>query len=74
MSGILAKYPDPLKGVSYDYGDAFVGAMRAFEATGKKLDIVATVEDGRELAVLRLEEGGQPELQALDVVAVLLEA
>ena len=42
MSGILSKYPD-LKGVSYDYGDAFVGAIRAFEAANKPLNIVATI-------------------------------
>jgi ABC-type sugar transport system substrate-binding protein len=42
MSGILSKYPN-LKGVSYDYGDAFVGAMRAFQAANKPLNIVATI-------------------------------
>jgi ribose transport system substrate-binding protein len=42
MSGILSKYPN-LKGVSYDYGDAFVGAIRAFQAANKPLDIVATI-------------------------------
>ena len=43
MSGILSKYPD-LKGFSYDYGDATVGAMRAFKAANKPLDIVATIQ------------------------------
>jgi ABC-type sugar transport system substrate-binding protein len=43
MSGILAKYPD-LKGFSYDYGDATVGAMRAFKAAGKPLNVVATIQ------------------------------
>lgn len=42
MSGVLSKYPD-IKGVSYDYGDAMVGVMRAFKAAGKPLDIVAQV-------------------------------
>jgi ribose transport system substrate-binding protein len=43
MSGILSKYPD-LKGFSYDYGDATVGAMRAFKAANKPLDVVATIQ------------------------------
>ena len=43
MSGILAKDPN-IKGVSYDYGAAFVGAIRAFQAANKSLDgIVATL-------------------------------
>ena len=29
---------------SYDYGDAFVGAMRAFKAANKPLDVVATIQ------------------------------
>jgi ribose transport system substrate-binding protein len=43
MSGVLSKYPD-IKAVSYDYGDAMVGALRAFKAAGKPLNIVATVK------------------------------
>jgi ribose transport system substrate-binding protein len=43
MSGVLSKYPD-VKAVSYDYGDAMVGALRAFKAAGKPIDIVATLK------------------------------
>jgi ribose transport system substrate-binding protein len=43
MSGILSKYPD-IKAFSYDYGDATVGAMRAFKAANKPLNVVATIQ------------------------------
>ena len=73
MSGILAKYPD-LKGVSYDYGDAFVGAMRAFEATGKKLDIVATVETDENSLFCAWKKADNPNFKLWTFVAAASEA
>jgi len=42
MSAILAEYPD-IDGVLGSYGDAFVGAMRAYEAAGIPMDGVVTM-------------------------------
>ncbi len=73
MSGILAKYPD-LKGVSYDYGDAFVGAMRAFEATGKKLDLIATVETDENSLFCAWKKAADPNFKLWTFVAAASEA
>jgi ABC-type sugar transport system substrate-binding protein len=73
MSGILAKYPD-IKGVSYDYGDAFVGAMRAFEATGKKLDVVATVETDENSLFCAWKKANNPNFKLWTFVAAASEA
>jgi ribose transport system substrate-binding protein len=73
MSGILAKYPD-LKGVSYDYGDAFVGAMRAFQATGKKLDLVATVETDENSLFCAWKKAADPNFKLWTFVAAASEA
>jgi ribose transport system substrate-binding protein len=42
MSAILADHPD-LDGVLGSYGDAFVGAMRAYEAAGIPMDGLVTM-------------------------------
>ena len=42
MSAILAEHPD-LDGVLGSYGDAFVGAMRAYEAAGIPMDGLVTM-------------------------------
>ncbi len=42
MSAILAEYPD-LDGVLGSYADAFVGAMRAYEAAGIPMDGLVTM-------------------------------
>jgi ribose transport system substrate-binding protein len=42
MSAILAEHPD-LKGVVGPYGDAFVGAMRAYDAAGIPMDGLVTM-------------------------------
>jgi ABC-type sugar transport system substrate-binding protein len=42
MSAILAEYPD-LDGVLGSYGDAFVGAIRAYEAAGIPMDGLVTM-------------------------------
>ena len=73
MSGILAKYPN-LKGVSYDYGDAFVGAMRAFEATGKPLNIIATVETDENSLFCAWKKANNPNFKLWTFVAAASEA
>ena len=42
MSAILAEHPD-LDGVLGSYGDAFVGAIRAYEAAGIPMDGLVTM-------------------------------
>jgi ribose transport system substrate-binding protein len=44
-SAILAEYPD-IDGIVGSYGDAFVGAMRAFEAAGIPMDGLVTMHQG----------------------------
>jgi ribose transport system substrate-binding protein len=73
MSGILAKYPD-IKGVSYDYGDAFVGAMRAFDATGKKLNVIATVETDENSLFCAWKKAANPDFKLWTFVAAASEA
>jgi ABC-type sugar transport system substrate-binding protein len=44
-SAILAEYPD-IDGLVGSYGDAFVGAMRAFEAAGISMEGLVTMHQG----------------------------
>jgi len=62
MSGILSKYPD-LKGFSYDYGDATVGAMRAFKAANKPLNVVATIQSDDNPLLCAWKKENNPEFK-----------
>jgi ABC-type sugar transport system substrate-binding protein len=72
MSGILAKYPD-LKGVSYDYGDAFVGAIRAFEAANKPLNITATIYSNDNPLLCEYKKQSNPNFKVWTFVALFFQ-
>jgi ribose transport system substrate-binding protein len=72
MSGILSKYPN-LKGVSYDYGDAFVGAMRAFQAANKPLDIVATIYSNDNPLLCEYQKVNNPNFKLWTFVALFFQ-
>jgi len=42
MSGVLSKYND-IKGISYEYADGFLGAVRAYQQANRPLNIVLTL-------------------------------
>ena len=44
MSGHPRASTPTSTGFSYDYGDAFVGAMRAYKAANMPMDVVATIQ------------------------------
>jgi ABC-type sugar transport system substrate-binding protein len=67
-SGIISQYPD-LKGWSYDYGDAFVGVIRAYEAANKPLDVVATVHSDDNPLLCAWKEVGNPNFDVRHFVA-----
>ena len=73
MSGILSKYPD-LKGFSYDYGDATVGAMRAFKAANKPLDVVATIQSDDNPLLCAWKKEDNPNFKLWTFVAAASEA
>ncbi len=68
VSQILAAHPN-IKGYSYDYGDAFVGAIRAYEAANKPLDIIATVHSDDNPFLCAWKEAGNPNFDARHFVA-----
>ena len=72
MAGILAKYPD-LKGVSYDYGDAFVGAIRAFEAANKPLDMTATIYSNDNPLLCEYKKQNNPNFKVWTFVALFFQ-
>ena len=73
MSGILAKNPD-IKGVSYDYGAAFVGAIRAFQAANKSLDgIVATLYSNDSPLLCEYKKLNNPKFKAFTSVGTLFQ-
>jgi ribose transport system substrate-binding protein len=72
MSGILAKYPD-LKGVSYDYGDAFVGAIRAFQAANRPLNITATIYSNDQPLLCEYKKLNNPNFKAYTFVALFFQ-
>ena len=72
MSGILAKYPD-LKGVSYDYGDAFVGAIRAFQAANKPLDIVRRIYSNDNPLLCEYKKLNNPNFKVWTFVALFFQ-
>jgi ribose transport system substrate-binding protein len=72
MSGILSKYPN-LKGVSYDYGDAFVGAIRAFQAANKPLNIVATIYSNDNPLLCEYKKINDPKFKVWTFVALFFQ-
>jgi ribose transport system substrate-binding protein len=72
MSGILSKYPN-LKGVSYDYGDAFVGAIRAFQAANKPLNIVATIYSNDNPLLCEYKKLNNPKFKVWTFVALFFQ-
>jgi ABC-type sugar transport system substrate-binding protein len=72
MAGILAKYPD-LKGVSYDYGDAFVGAIRAYQAANKPLNITATIYSNDNPLLCEYKKLNNPSFKVWTFVALFFQ-
>jgi ribose transport system substrate-binding protein len=71
-SGILSEHPD-IDGWSYDYGDAFVGVIRAYEAAGLPLDIVATVHSDDNPLLCAWKEVGNPNFDVRHFVALFTQ-
>jgi ribose transport system substrate-binding protein len=71
-SGILSEHPD-VDGWSYDYGDAFVGVIRAYEAAGLPLDIVATVHSDDNPLLCAWKEVGNPNFDVYHFVALFTQ-
>jgi ribose transport system substrate-binding protein len=71
-SAILAEHPD-LDGIVGSYGDAFVGAMRAFDAAGISMDGLVTMHqsDDNPFLCAWKEAGGK--MESYTFVALLLE-
>jgi ribose transport system substrate-binding protein len=44
MSGFLSRYQE-INGISYEYGDGFLGGIRAYEAAGRPVDTVLTLRN-----------------------------
>jgi hypothetical protein len=72
MAGILAKYPD-LKGVSYDYGDAFVGSIRAYQAANKPLNITATIYSNDNPLLCEYKKLNNPNFKVWTFVALFFQ-
>ena len=60
-SAFIAKHPD-LKAMSFEYADAFVGALRAYEAAGKPANIIYTGSTDENSIRLRGQEDEEQEL------------
>jgi ABC-type sugar transport system substrate-binding protein len=71
-SGILSEHPD-VDGWSYDYGDAFVGVIRAYEAAGLPLDVVATVHSDDNPLLCAWKEVGNPNFDVRHFVALFTQ-
>jgi ribose transport system substrate-binding protein len=71
-SGILSEHPD-IDGWSYDYGDAFVGVIRAYEAAGLPLDIVATVHSDDNPLLCAWRDVGNPNFDVRHFVALFTQ-
>jgi ABC-type sugar transport system substrate-binding protein len=71
-SGILSEYPE-LDGWSYDYGDAFVGVIRAYEAAGLPLDVVATVHSDDNPLLCAWKDVGNPNFDVRHFVALFTQ-
>ena len=70
--GIISQFPD-LDGWSYDYGDAFVGVIRAYEAAGIPLDVVATVQSDDNPMLCAWKEVGNPNFVIHHYVALFTQ-
>lgn len=71
-SSILSEHPD-VDAWSYDYGDAFVGVIRAYEAAGLPLDIIATVHSDDNPLLCAWKEVGNPNFQVYHFVALFTQ-
>jgi ribose transport system substrate-binding protein len=71
-SGVLSKYPN-IKGISYDYGDAFVGAIRAYEAAGKPLNVIATVHSDDNPLLCEWKKVNNPNFKVWTFVALFTQ-
>jgi ribose transport system substrate-binding protein len=71
-SGILSEHPD-IDGWSYDYGDAFVGVIRTYEAAGLPLDVVATVHSDDNPLLCAWRDVGNPNFDVRHFVALFTQ-
>ena len=71
-SGILSSHPD-VSAWSYDYGDAFVGVMRAYEAANLPMDVVATIQSDDNPMLCAWKELGNPNLKIHHFVALFTQ-
>ena len=71
-SAILAEHPD-LDGIVGSYGDAFVGAMRAFEAAGMPMDGLVTMHQSDDNPFLCAWKDAGGVMESYTYVALLLE-
>jgi ribose transport system substrate-binding protein len=72
MSAILAQHDD-LNGVVGSYGDAFVGAMRAYEAAGKSMKGLVTMHQSDDNPFLCAWKDAGGVMDSYTYVALLLE-
>ena len=71
-SAILAEHPD-IKGIVGAYGDAFVGAIRAYEAAGIKMDGLVTMHQSDDNPFLCAWKDAGGVTDSYTYVALLLE-
>jgi ribose transport system substrate-binding protein len=72
MSAILAEHPD-LDGVLGSYGDAFVGAMRAYEAAGIPMDGLVTMHQSNDNPFLCAWKDAGGVTDSWTAIALLME-
>jgi ribose transport system substrate-binding protein len=61
VSGFLSR--TELDGISYEYGDGFLGGVRAYEAANKPLDVVLTLRNDENNLFCEWKEIGNPNFQ-----------
>ena len=71
-SAILAEHPD-IDGLIGSYGDAFVGAMRAFEAAGVPMDGLVTMHQGDDNPLLCAWKDAGGVMRSFTGVSLLME-
>ena len=71
-SAILAEHPD-IDGLIGSYGDAFVGAMRAFEAAGVPMDGLVTMHQGDDNPLLCAWKEAGGVMRSFTGVSLLME-
>lgn len=59
MAGFLSKY-DKLDGISYEYGDGFLGGLRAYESAGRSVDTVLTLRNDEHSLFCAWNDLGNP--------------